>query len=99
MADTDSRGASSGAIGGAIGDSKIGERAGESLGQNKAKVAEASGEPSDAAMLRSNAAVIGTGVAKAIDAGQSTTESYLDQPRHQQPQNQHWFDKPTGSCH
>jgi len=76
----------SGAIGGAVGGSKVGESAGEFVSNNAAKVADASGDQASAALFRSNASTIGTGVAKSIDLGQSTVESYHSESQQQQPQ-------------
>ncbi len=78
--------AASGAVGGAIGGAKVGEV----LANESAKVAAASGDQAFANFYSNNASAIGTGVAKAIDLGQSTAESYHDQSNQQQqkPQQQ-----------
>jgi RHS repeat-associated protein len=75
-----------GAAGGAIGGAKVGEAVGESVAQGSAKVAAASGDPAAANFYSSNASAIGTGVAKAIDVGQRTAESYLNRNNGQQQQ-------------
>jgi RHS repeat-associated protein len=80
--------AASGAIGGAIGGAKVGETAGEFIANGSAKVATASGDQAAANFYSNNASAIGTGVAKTIDVGQSTAESYHDQSNQQQPQQQ-----------
>ena len=80
--------AASGAVGGAIGGAKVGETAGEFIANGSARVAAASGDQAAANFYSNNASAIGTGVAKAIDVGQSTTESYHDEGNQQQQQQQ-----------
>jgi len=80
--------AANGAIGGAIGGSKVGEKLGESIAEGSARVAAASGDQAAANFYSNNASGIGTGVAKTMDAAQSTAESYLNQPNPNQ-QKQH----------
>jgi RHS repeat-associated protein len=77
--------ATSGAVGGAVGGAKVGEDVGEAIANGSAKVAAASGDQASANFYSNNAPAIGTGVAKAIDAGQSAAESYYNQ---QKPQSQ-----------
>jgi RHS repeat-associated protein len=96
--------AASGAVGGAIGGAKVGEAAGEFVAQGSAKVAAASGDQAAANFYSSNASAIGTGVAKAIDVGQSTAESYhgqtnQQQQQQQQPQQQRTQCADKTSCH
>jgi hypothetical protein len=73
---------------GAIGGAKVGETAGKFIANGSAKIATASGDQAAANFYSNNASAIGTGVAKAIDAGQSTAESYHDQSNQQQQQQQ-----------